>query len=131
MRTRATVQAGIIRTDMGAREYRTLIEFAREIEACIAEPAEEQPTPANWRCADSDNCTLACDHKGDHAKTHFCEARCSSRGFLCWPVAAKDAPQPAPTVEALISGLPPARSSDMDAIAGIAESMDQGDVAGV
>jgi hypothetical protein len=90
MRMRATVQAG--GRDEAARHYHALIEFASEIEACIAELVEAQPAPAVWRCVDSDNCTLACDHKGDHAKTHFCEARCSSRGCPCNPVALKDAP---------------------------------------
>jgi hypothetical protein len=72
--------------------------FAAEIEACIADPAEAQPTPANWRCADSYNCRATCPHKHEHKKGRYCEVEC--RGFVCKPVAAKDAPQPAPTVEA-------------------------------
>jgi hypothetical protein len=77
---------------------RWLLNYAAEIEACIAEPAEAQPTPANWRCADSYNCRATCPHKHEHKKGRYCEVEC--RGFVCKPVAAKDAPQPAPTVEA-------------------------------
>ena len=77
---------------------KALVAYAAEIEACIAEPVEAQPTPANWRCADSYNCRATCPHKHEHKKGRYCEVEC--RGFVCKPVAAKDAPQAAPTGEA-------------------------------
>ena len=98
-------------------------DYAAEIEALLAEPAEAQPP------AGSEYVLLSADEikrDGDEFWSPFSGwCRCLAIGCQAADgvVRRRVAPQAAPTVEALISGLPPARS-DMDAIAEQAAAID-------